>query len=151
MHNEKAQQVVEEIFSHPDRFGGLVGYHFTKTIPEEKTAIVSLDVEEKHLSPSGAVHGGVLSTVIDFAMGAAIFGCLKPGQLCSTIEFKINYLAPVRLHEKITGVAQVLRLGRSHAVVEATLSVENKKIAIGLGTYNLYTPKATSTNQSTSS
>jgi acyl-coenzyme A thioesterase PaaI-like protein len=39
------------------------------------------------------VHGGVVGTLVDFAMGGALTSLLGPGERCATLEVKINYLA----------------------------------------------------------
>src|SRR5438094_627644 len=54
-----------------------------------------LAVEAKHLNPNGVLHGGVIYSLADSAMGAALFAGLAPGEDCATLEIKMNYLAPV--------------------------------------------------------
>lgn len=131
------------VFTHPDNFGILVGYR----VDEIKAghARTSLVIEEKHISPSGATHGGVLSTFVDFSMGAALFKALKKGERCSTIEFKINYLSPVKLGETIFADAKIKYQGRSHAVMECHVfrakEEDKKDIALAVGTYNIYAAK----------
>jgi uncharacterized protein (TIGR00369 family) len=39
---------------------------------EEGRAAVSLKAEEQHLNPSGTVHGGAISTLIDASMAEAL-------------------------------------------------------------------------------
>ncbi len=131
------------VFSHPDNFGALIGYEVLEI--EAGYALTALKIEEKHLSPSGATHGGVLSTFVDFAMGAALFKALKKGERCSTIEFKINYISPVRLGETIHGKSKIKFKGNSHSVMECHVfrpQEENRKdVAMALGTYNIYPGK----------
>lgn len=131
------------VFTHPDNFGMLVGYHVDEIT--EGYAITSLTIEEKHISPSGMTHGGVLSTFVDFSMGAALFKSLKKGERCSTIEFKINYISTVKLGETIYGEAKIKYKGKSHAVMECHVfrkkEADKKDIAMALGTYNVYSLK----------
>ena len=54
-----------------------------------------LTVQDRHLNPNGVVHGGVLFTLIDTAMGAALMSCLDEGDICATIQISMNYLRPV--------------------------------------------------------
>lgn len=138
--SQRYKEIQERLFHHPDRFGEVLGYEVEEISPQGQ-ALVSLQIEERHISPSGAVHGGVLSSLVDFGMGACIFGQLEQGQLCSTIEFKINYLSPVRLGEKLLCQAQTIYFGRSHAITEAEISVSERKVARAMGTYNLYRPR----------
>lgn len=98
-----------------------------------------LTIKKKHISPSGVTHGGVLSSFVDWSMGGSVFTLLKPGQLCSTIEFKINYLSPVKLGETIFCDAKVKYAGKSHAVIEFHVWREvGKDVAVGVGTFNIY-------------
>lgn len=131
------QDFVKKIFSHPDNFGQLLGYELVEI--NEGHARTSLAVSEKHISPAGVAHGGVISAFVDFSMGAALFTVLQPGERCSTIEFKINYLTPVSLGEKIYCDGRIKFKGRSHAVIEChVFREEGKDIAVALGTYNIY-------------
>jgi uncharacterized protein (TIGR00369 family) len=131
------QELVKKIFPHPDNFGQALGYELEEI--QEGHARTSLKVTEMHLSPAGVAHGGVISALVDFSMGAALFTTLTPGERCSTIEFKINYLSPVSLHEKIYCDGKVKFRGRSHAVIEChVFRDEGKDVAVALGTYNIY-------------
>jgi uncharacterized domain 1 len=131
------QDLVSKIFSHPDNFGQVLGYELVEV--SEGHARTSLTIHEKHISPAGVAHGGVISAFVDFSMGAALFTMLQAGERCSTIEFKINYLSPVRLGEKIFCDGRVKFKGRSHAVIEChVFREEGKDISVALGTYNIY-------------
>ena len=133
----KLTDLLQSIFPHPDNFGGLLGYDLESY--SGGAARTSLQIEEKHLSPAGVTHGGVISAFVDFSMGAAVFTALAKGERTSTIEFKINYLTPVKLGEKIFCDAKLKFKGRSHAVVEChVFREEGKDIAFGMGTYNIY-------------
>ncbi len=131
------KEIVSKIFQHPDKFGELVGYQLD-SLTEDKV-LISLVIHEDLLSPVGVAHGGVIATLIDFSMGAAIFSRLNPGELCSTIEFKVNYLSPVQLGEKICCESKLKFKGRSHAVTECHVYREaGKDVAFAMGTYNIY-------------
>ena len=52
-----------------------------------------LTADSRHLNPHGAVHGGVVYSLVDYAMGGALTSSLAPGERCATLEIKINYLA----------------------------------------------------------
>ena len=51
-------------------------------------------IGDVHRNPYGVVHGGVLFTLTDYAMGGALTSALEGGQRCTTLEIKINYVAP---------------------------------------------------------
>jgi uncharacterized protein (TIGR00369 family) len=48
-------------------------------------------------NPNGAVHGGLVCTLLDSAAGLALHSTLPAGKGYTSIEIKVNYLKPVRL------------------------------------------------------
>lgn len=133
----KLPKELRRLFPHTDNWGAEVGYEY---IEHAKGWVrTKLTIRKKHLSPSGVTHGGVLSSFVDWSMGGAVFTMLKPGQLCSTIEFKLNYLSPVKLGETIFCDAKIKYAGKSHAVIEFHIWREKgNDVAVGVGTFNLY-------------
>ena len=61
----------------------------------EGASIGSLTVREEHLNPNGVVHGGVLFTLVDTCLGAALMQRLATGELCATLQISMNFLKPV--------------------------------------------------------
>ena len=59
-------------------------------------SVCSLQVVDTLFNPHGVVHGGVIYSLADTGMGAALYPTLNPGELCATVEIKINYFKPVR-------------------------------------------------------
>jgi uncharacterized protein (TIGR00369 family) len=54
-----------------------------------------LEANEVHHNPHGFLHGAVLFTMVDTAMGAATMSLLPEGQRCTTIEIQLRFLRPV--------------------------------------------------------
>lgn len=73
-------------------------------------------------NPMGTLHGGVIGTLLDSAMGMAVQSTLPAGTGFTTLEYKVNFLRPV-LQEtgQVFAEGVVLHSGRSQAVVEARL------------------------------
>jgi acyl-CoA thioesterase len=105
---------------------------------------VRIVVDERLMHPQQFVHGGVLFTLADSAMSMAVISEIGPGIRFSTIEAKINFLAPVREGE-LVAEATVVQRGRSIAVLEATVFNENtegrKAVARALGTFSIGSTK----------
>jgi uncharacterized protein (TIGR00369 family) len=98
-----------------------------------------------HLSSPGVAHGGVLAGLMDAVLGAAALTlAFTVGELVSTVEFKINYLHPVRLGDELRAVAQVDHAGKSLVVSsgfiyrQAAGEAEATAVAQGMGTFNRY-------------
>jgi uncharacterized protein (TIGR00369 family) len=86
---------------------------------EEGRAAFSVQPAEHHYNPIGVVHGGLLATVLDSAMGCAVHSTLGVGEGYTTLELKVNY---VRAVTRDTGLlrctAQVLYRGGRIATAE---------------------------------
>ena len=48
-----------------------------------------LSVRPDHMNPHGVVHGGIVYTLVDYAMGGALTSRLAPWERCATLEVKI--------------------------------------------------------------
>jgi uncharacterized protein (TIGR00369 family) len=77
---------------------------------------------EYHYSPLGTVHGGILTTVVDSAMGCAVHSRLRAGLSYTTLELKVSFLRPVRMTTgRVRGEGKVVHLGARIATSEAHL------------------------------
>lgn len=94
---------------------GLVG--FTVTSIERGRVVVELDASEAHTNPMGTVHGGVLCTLADTAMGLAHASILRPEESYATVDLKINFLRPVR-REKLRAIGKVVKAGKTLVLLE---------------------------------
>jgi uncharacterized protein (TIGR00369 family) len=68
----------------------------------------------------GTVHGGIYCDLADVAMGFAFASILNDGEGFTTVEFKINYLKPVRAGI-IIAEGRVVSSGRTLGLVECDL------------------------------
>lgn len=120
-------------------FGWQIGLHYTERAPGRTSC--AIDVNRTHYNPGNIAHGGVVFTLADSAMGAAVFTMLQPGQRCVTAELKLNYLAPV-LSGVVTATAQVITMGRKLAVVTAEVrDTQSKLVGLAQGTFAIIQPE----------
>lgn len=68
---------------------------------------VTFDVQDFLFNPQGTLHGGVLATVLDIAMGHLIHRHAGAG---TTLEMKVQFLAPVH-GGRVTCRGEALRRG----------------------------------------
>ena len=114
-------------------FAELVGTELSST--EEGRAAVSLKAEDRHLNPSGTVHGGVISTLIDAAMAEALNTMVEEDEQPFTIQITVNYMKPGK-PGTLTSTAQVRKGGERITIVEAeVVQDEDEVIALATGTY----------------
>jgi acyl-coenzyme A thioesterase PaaI-like protein len=71
---------------------------------------------------------------------AALSASCHDGKLVSTVEFKINYLAPAGLGDILLGEGRVIQKGNRIMVSEGEIRLKDsrKLIAKGTGTFSAY-------------
>jgi uncharacterized protein (TIGR00369 family) len=75
--------------------------------------VVACDAEERFYNPLGVVHGGLLCTLLDTAMGLATTTTLPAGTGFGTIEIKVSFLKAVRADDgELRAVGRVVKRGR---------------------------------------
>ena len=88
--------------------------------------VFAYEPREEHYNTLGAVHGGILTTVLDTAMGCAIHSKLDPGVAPVTIELKTSFVHPVTLASGILRAeGVVVHPGSRVATAEARLEGED--------------------------
>ena len=53
--------------------------------------------DELHENPMGTMHGGIVATLVDTAMGCAVSSTLPADASFTTLELKTNYVRPITL------------------------------------------------------
>ncbi len=110
------------------------------TVIEPGKISYEMKVLSKHLATPTAIHGGMISAMMDAIMGVASLSAVAlDNKLVSTVEFKISYLNPAFLGDILTGNGMVDKKG--NRIIYASgeiLNQKNKIIAKAMGTFNAY-------------
>jgi len=86
----------------------------------EGRAVFTCTPGEFHYNPIGVVHGGLLATLLDSAMGCAIQSMLPVGAGYTTLELHTNFVRPLRRDSgEVRCESHVLHLGRRMGTAEA--------------------------------
>ena len=75
--------------------------------------VLELALEPRHMSRAQRVHGGVLFSLLDTALGRAVIDQLPQGRGCATVELKIDYFRPVQYGTVARRAAACRRRSRS--------------------------------------
>jgi len=75
------------------------------------------------------MHGGMLATLLDSAMGCAVMSMLRPGATFTTLELKTNYVRAAtsrtgRLHAE----GRVVHIGTRVATTDARVTDDNGRL-----------------------
>ena len=96
---------------------------------EKGVVIFSFEPQEFHYNPIGSVHGGVITAILDSAMGCSLHSLLDAGVGYTTLELKVNFLKAVNIKTGLLkAVGKVINAGSRSALVEAQLVDESGKI-----------------------
>ena len=101
---------------------------------EEGTGHVVLDAGEEHLNQHGSVHGGVLASMIDVAMGTAVKAA--GGDSPVTVSLTVTYLEPGQ-PGRLEARARVRKRGKRLTVVEADVVQDGDVVADALATFSV--------------
>jgi uncharacterized protein (TIGR00369 family) len=114
----------------------LIGLHEKEL--KNGTSIIELPIKREITQRRGTVHGGVLASMVDAAVGASIRSLLSNDETAATVEMKINYIRPA-IGEKLIGKGKVINKGKTLAVGEAQiLNDDGKVVASGTATYMIF-------------
>jgi uncharacterized protein (TIGR00369 family) len=81
-------------------------------------AEVAFEAGPQHVNIQGLVHGGMLATLADTAMGLAVRTKLEPGRRHVTVQLGVEFLAPGR-QGKIIARGRSVKVGRQLGFAEA--------------------------------
>lgn len=125
------------MMTHP--FPDLIDMVMDEDLPGASTN--SLEVQQKHLNANQVVHGAVLYALADTGMGSALYLTLDEGQVCATIEIKMNYFKPV-FAGKVVCHTRMINRGKTIANLESRLFVDDLLVAQANGNYAIFRIKS---------
>jgi uncharacterized protein (TIGR00369 family) len=102
---------------------------------EDGTARLTVEVGEQHLNPAGSVHGGMLATLVDTTMGAAVRSAVD-GEVPATSQLTVTYLRPGK-PGRLEVAARVSKRGANLTVCEAEVEQDGKTLVHALATFAL--------------
>ncbi|WP_253924988.1 PaaI family thioesterase [Halobacillus sp. A5] len=107
----------------------------TEVFKKDGLSKIELEVTGLLTQRHGTVHGGVLATMVDAAVGTSIRSLLPEKKAAVTVEMKVNYLRP-STGSKLIGEGRIINKGQSIIVGEAQIKNEDGKVvAHGTATY----------------
>jgi acyl-coenzyme A thioesterase 13 len=101
--------------------------------------VIGLRAEEKHCNARGLVHGGVLSSLADVALGYNSAFAQEPPTPMVTSSLTIDYAGIAKLGDWITVETDVQKVGRSLAFANCYFVVESQRIARASAVFSVIT------------
>lgn len=104
---------------HPP-FSEFMGFHLIEV--EQGRAIFEGVPEFRFYNPIGTVHGGFAATLLDSALGCAVFSTLAKGEAWTTLELKFNLVRPLTKDTgPVRAEGRIVHRGRTVATAEGDL------------------------------
>jgi uncharacterized protein (TIGR00369 family) len=105
----------------------LLGFHLIEA--EAGRAVFEGLPEYRHYNPIGTVHGGFAATLLDSALGCAVFSTLAKGDAWTTLELKFNLVRPLTKDTgPVRAEGRVVHRGRTVATSQGDLKDAGGKL-----------------------
>ncbi|MHB8588924.1 MAG: PaaI family thioesterase [Candidatus Dormibacteraceae bacterium] len=110
----------------PSRAWAWLGLQTVET--GDGTATVEMKSTEDMANHSGFVHGGMISTLADSAMGRAV-RTVKPGVIrAMSFDLKLNFISAAKIGETLRAAGHVVHAGRRTVVTECRVEGPGGKL-----------------------
>jgi uncharacterized protein (TIGR00369 family) len=105
----------------------VLGFHLTEA--DSGRALFEGVPEFRHYNPIGTVHGGFAATLLDSALGCAIFSTIAKGEAWTTLELKFNLVRPLTKDTgPVRAEGRMVHRGRTVATSEGDLKDSTGKL-----------------------
>ena len=101
---------------------------------DDGVARLAFAATDDHLNPAGTLHGGVLATLVDTAMGAAVRSLTGESDVPATSQLTVTYLRPGAPGE-VEVTARVRKQGEHLTVCEADVAQDGKDLVHAVATF----------------
>lgn len=120
----------------------LESLHIEPISSEQGRMTWRLVVAEQHLRTHGILHGGVIATLLDTAMGRAVQTLCRDNQDCVTVQLNVNFIRPSWSGETLMITGEVQHAGRQTAVARGEVRTPaGVLVATGSGTF-MFVPRS---------
>ncbi len=92
--------------------------------------------EQRHLNKGGVVHGGMLVSFADDALGGTVFEAVGR-QPVTTVQLNTQFISPARLGELVEMRAEVLRRTRTVVFVRGVLEAGERTVVHADGVWKI--------------
>ena len=93
-------------------------------------------VAEKHINFNNVLHGGMLATLVDQAMGITALRATG-SKKHATIELSVQFVGAIRLGEFVEANCEVVRLTRSIIFMRSKVTVGTRTVGTASGVWKI--------------
>ena len=118
----------------PGGFAGRLGAEVE--VADDGSARMRFTARDEHLNQAGTLHGGVLATLVDTAMGMAVRSTTGDGEVPATSQLTVTYLRPGK-PGPLEVTARVRTRGEHLTVCEADVDQDGRALVHAVATFAL--------------
>jgi uncharacterized protein (TIGR00369 family) len=96
-----------------------------------RDGVVGLRIDGRHLNSFGKAQGGLLATLVDFAIGHAVRRASEDGIAAATVSLTTDFLGAVGEGDWVTAHTRIERLGGRLAFVDCSVRCEDREVVRG--------------------
>src|SRR3712207_1777445 len=96
-------------------------------VADDGSARLAFTARDEHLNQAGTLHGGVLATLVDTAMGAAVRSAVEDDDVPATSQLTVTYLRPGKPGD-LSVTARVRTRGEHLTICEADVEQDGKSL-----------------------
>lgn len=116
-----------------------LGFHLVEV--EYGRAVFEGLPQYRHYNPIGTVHGGFAATLLDSALGCAVFTTLAKGDAWTTLELKFNLVRPLTKDSgAVRAEGRIIHRGRTVATSEGDVKDRAGKLYAHASTTTMIFP-----------
>ena len=119
----------------PDGFAPFTGVvpfcDFVGPFARNEDGALGIHADERHVNSFGKVQGGLLATMVDYAIGQSLRDAHEDEIAAATVSLTVDYLGSADQGDWIQSSTRVEKLGRSLAFVDCSLSAGEREIVRG--------------------
>jgi len=112
-------------------------FHWKK---EDGKLIVGLRIGDRHTNTRGIVHGGMLVTLADSALGIVLYNSRTPPQPIVTVNLTTDFIESAYPGDWVEAHVDILRIGSRLAYANCYLYVGSRRILRASGVFALMPP-----------
>jgi uncharacterized protein (TIGR00369 family) len=122
-------------------FSQVLNFHLAEI--EKGRAVFTGTPDGRFYNPIGTVHGGWAATLLDSALGCAIFSTLTKGDGWTTLELKVNFVRPLSKDSgELRAEGRLIHRGRTMGTSEGDLKDKAGKLYAHATTTCMIFPKS---------
>lgn len=111
----------------------LIGPIYSKGIGKE--LVLGLQVADKHCNGRGSIHGGILATLADVALGYVIAFSTQPPTALVTANLTVDFAGTAKLGDWIETAVDIQKQGARLAFANCFITVAGERIVRASGVF----------------